>query len=172
MSCPSTPYDNFFYKLSEPAAKVFHSLKMTPNTVTLLRLLLIILCFFLIYRGVPVIIPIVLYIINFYLDCVDGTMARKYNQQSKFGQYFDSIVDVFTMCGFAFLLLLCRNCIPRKVIVFIALYWCIYVVTRSLNNKGYICASMWASSAFPVAIISIIIIHYYSCAQVCYKIDY
>ena len=36
-----------------------------------------------------------LFLIAYYFDCVDGKLARKYNLQTKFGDYYDHFGDIF-----------------------------------------------------------------------------
>ncbi len=36
----------------------------------------------------------VFYFLNYFFDCCDGYVARKYNQVSKFGDYLDHISDI------------------------------------------------------------------------------
>lgn len=64
-----------------------------PNLVTLLRLLLILpICGFIISGGQPV-LTLVLAAIFGTTDWVDGFLARRLNQTSRFGQILDPIAD-------------------------------------------------------------------------------
>lgn len=170
MSCSDSPYDNVVYKhLSNKSAILFHKLGLTPNGITFIRLLLVILLGVLIYRGSNVFLLITIFTVSFYLDCVDGTMAKKYNQASDFGASFDSFTDNLTMAVFICALLRCYKCIPIKIIVPLVIYWFVFIVSFKLYRKGKLCWAQWFISTYPVGVISIISLNYYMCAQKCYR---
>ncbi len=82
-----------FISLTKYLSPLFYSLKMTPNDITTLSL----------FFGIPTIICLcqnkfiyasICYFIFYTLDCVDGYMARKYNQVTSFGDYYDHIRDI------------------------------------------------------------------------------
>ncbi|ESO98159.1 hypothetical protein LOTGIDRAFT_174290 [Lottia gigantea] len=57
--------------------------------------ILLVLFAFLFLSNTPVYF-IVFYIISASLDCIDGYTARKFHQTSKFGAWFDVIIDLFS----------------------------------------------------------------------------
>jgi len=61
-----------------------------PNSVTFLRLLLLAPLFLVLNRPVT---AIFLFMVIALLDAVDGYLARKLNQATEFGQYFDFLSD-------------------------------------------------------------------------------
>lgn len=65
-----------------------------PNTVTLFRLLLIPLLFILITQKQTTAF-IILLVIASLCDGIDGFLARRLKQETKFGTKFDSITDLF-----------------------------------------------------------------------------
>ena len=76
----------------ELGAKFFLKLKLTPNNVTILALLLGISTSIFLYFDMQVVAFIVLWISG-YLDSVDGAMARKSNSSSSFGTLLDIVSD-------------------------------------------------------------------------------
>ena len=76
----------------ELGAKFFLKLKLTPNNVTILALLLGISTSIFLYFDMQVVAVIVLWISG-YLDAVDGAMARKSNSSSSFGTLLDIVSD-------------------------------------------------------------------------------
>lgn len=76
----------------ELGAKFLLKLKLTPNNVTILALLLGISSSIFLYFDMQVVAVIVLWISG-YLDAVDGAMARKSNSSSSFGTLLDIVSD-------------------------------------------------------------------------------
>ena len=72
----------------ELGAKFLLKLKLTPNNVTILALLLGISTSIFLYFDMQVVAVIVLWISG-YLDAVDGAMARRSNSSSSFGTLLD-----------------------------------------------------------------------------------
>ena len=81
----------------EKGADFFIRLKLTPNNVTVLALLLGIATSLFVYFDMGLIGVILLWISG-YLDAVDGAMARKMKKTSSFGTLmditFDRIVEI------------------------------------------------------------------------------
>ena len=50
---------------------------------------------------------VVLFLVAYLFDCVDGYMARRYDQMSVFGDYYDHISDIVKMLAIA-AVFLCR----------------------------------------------------------------
>lgn len=76
----------------EKGADFFIRLKLTPNNVTVLALLLGIATSLFVYFDMGLIGVILLWISG-YLDAVDGAMARKMKKTSSFGTLMDIIFD-------------------------------------------------------------------------------
>ena len=76
----------------------------TPNKITLSRLLLIpLIVFFYLATFIPYarLVATILFIIACLTDFVDGHLARKTNQVTDLGKFFDSIADkVLIATGF------------------------------------------------------------------------
>jgi phosphatidylserine synthase len=41
----------------------------------------------------------VCFLLSYYFDCMDGTMARRYSMETKFGDIYDHTTDVFVIIG-------------------------------------------------------------------------
>ncbi|MFC1598521.1 CDP-alcohol phosphatidyltransferase family protein [Patescibacteria group bacterium] len=89
-----------------PLLKLLARLKITPNKITAFRLLFalpIIYCF---YVG-NLLGVLIFYLIFWFLDLVDGSLARYLKLQSDKGRFLDSVVDnfmyVFLVLGFIYL---------------------------------------------------------------------
>lgn len=68
----------------------------TPNKLTMLRVILIpIFMIFMLYEVVPYanFVAVLLFVLAFLTDLLDGYLARKYNQVSNFGKIMDPLAD-------------------------------------------------------------------------------
>ena len=84
--------DTIFSDLCLPTIKFWKCLNFTPNQLTCLGLYSsIISLYFICKKNVKY--SIIFLIIRAYFDFIDGQFARKYNQVTQFGDYFDHISD-------------------------------------------------------------------------------
>lgn len=88
-----SPIDKICYDGCDPVASFLKKFNVTPNQITTVGLIMGLLSFYCITQKM-FILAFVLYWITFFLDCLDGHYARKYNMTSTFGDYYDHIRDV------------------------------------------------------------------------------
>jgi len=69
-------------------------LNINPNIITFLSLLYVIFCSILIISKKFAVVGVILYVFFNILDLLDGAVARIYNRKSKFGAFFDGLVDL------------------------------------------------------------------------------
>jgi phosphatidylglycerophosphate synthase len=69
---------------------------ISPNNVTIFRSILALIGVYCLYKG-DLEIWFILYLINYFLDCVDGIQARKYKRTSKLGDILDHVSDITIM---------------------------------------------------------------------------
>lgn len=88
------PIDNIFIKICYLITPIIYKLKITPNMITIFRLL------FILYQIIQLKLKkisieqfIIYYIFYYFLDCLDGYLARQYNMITKLGDYLDHITD-------------------------------------------------------------------------------
>jgi len=86
--------DRAHHDLAEKGATFLRSVGLTPNMVTLLSTLFGFLGVWMLWRGY-VWSFVILYVLSYHFDLIDGIMARKYNMGSKFGAHFDQVSDFF-----------------------------------------------------------------------------
>lgn len=79
----------------EPISKILISLKLTPNMVTILGLLITSIGSFYVFQG-SFLVGGIIVAIGTILDSIDGSMARLSNRVSKFGDLLDSVIDRFS----------------------------------------------------------------------------
>jgi phosphatidylglycerophosphate synthase len=87
------PIDIIIFKFIDKHLHIFHKLGLTPNMVTTLSIVFGLLSAFQILQN-RLWLAAIFWLIAYYLDCVDGKLARKYNMVSKFGDLYDHIGDL------------------------------------------------------------------------------
>ena len=102
------PIDNIIIAICEKVGVYLHNLHVTPNIVTATSLGIGIIAVIILYYNISLsscIVAAILFLIAYILDCLDGNMARKYNQVTVFGDYFDHISDLVKLIGIIYIVL-------------------------------------------------------------------
>ena len=87
-----------FYKkkiYEDPISKILITLKLTPNTVTILGIVITSIGSFFVFQG-SFLLGGIIVAFGTILDSIDGSMARLSNSVSKFGDLLDSVIDRFS----------------------------------------------------------------------------
>ena len=84
------------YPITELLVKPAHFLGLKPNYITTITLVIRIISLYLFYNKKNLYLAFSLYFISWFTDALDGSVARKYNLGTKFGEYYDMLVDVST----------------------------------------------------------------------------
>ena len=96
------PVDRFFYYSIEYISDTIFNLNITPNMITFVGLISALISGYFLYK--KIIYCLILFIISYYLDLLDGYIARKYNQGSVFGGWFDHISDLIKLLIYLYVL--------------------------------------------------------------------
>lgn len=89
--------DNYIIKSIENLEPYILKITDTPNYITIFRTCMYLLTSYLFYKSRTkpyAIIFIVAFCINYYLDCVDGYLARRCQKVSKLGDCLDHVSDL------------------------------------------------------------------------------
>ena len=81
------------YQVADFLNPYFYKFGFTPNMLTGLSFLFMIISMLMFYKDYRI-LAVIFYIINYYFDCADGNMARKYNIVSNLGDFLDHFTDV------------------------------------------------------------------------------
>jgi len=87
------PIDNIINNHVDTQLDLFKRLKLTPNMITTISLILGLSSAYSIYKD-SYIIGAILWFLSYYFDCADGKMARKFKMTSKFGDLYDHSSDI------------------------------------------------------------------------------
>ena len=93
LDCYECPIDIYIFKLIDGQLETFYNLGFTPNMVTTLSIVFGLMSAYAIMQD-HLGIAAFCWFIAYYLDCVDGKLARKYQMVSKFGDLYDHIGDL------------------------------------------------------------------------------
>jgi phosphatidylglycerophosphate synthase len=143
------PIDNICYDISEFLAPHFRKVSATPNQITTLSL-----CFGLLSayalsnrsrRGVGWFV--VLYLVQFVLDCLDGHYARKYKMISEIGDWYDHVKDVVLYLLICYILTtkygLSKHYVALTVVIVLPILQyiyngCVSVYRNTSSRKGQV----------------------------------
>jgi phosphatidylglycerophosphate synthase len=87
------PIDILFLTLTEWITPPLHAAGHTPNIITTYSLLAGLASGYYLWKGYISAFS-VLFLVSYLLDCVDGYMARRYDQITTFGDYYDHVSDI------------------------------------------------------------------------------
>jgi phosphatidylglycerophosphate synthase len=90
------PFAVLILKLVDPLVPRAHDAGLTPNMITTLSLIFGLLAIFAVRERRPVAAAL-MYLISYYFDCLDGPVARRYNQVTDFGDKYDHVKDVLVV---------------------------------------------------------------------------
>jgi hypothetical protein len=127
--------NNLFFPLADMLVDPLHSLGLTPNNVTIISTFFTMLTiYFLEKRNKK--LAVASYLFGYILDCVDGKMARKYNEGSNFGMVLDNTSD--TLSNFILLVyILYRFDLSQKnfnILIVLIILLFIFSYSYSLNE--------------------------------------
>jgi phosphatidylglycerophosphate synthase len=88
------PFDVILYKFADYISPYAKYLGFTPNAVTSLSNIFGMITVILLLKSYYI-LAILTFILSYFLDCLDGHMARKYKMYSKYGDLYDHISDIF-----------------------------------------------------------------------------
>lgn len=136
-------------------------LKYIPNTLTIIRFLLIPIILYSVFSG-NYLIALALFTISGITDIADGFIARKFNLISNFGKLMDPLADKLTQISMLAILVI-KNMIPTWILVIVVLKEIAMVCGASfLYGKDVVVYSRWygklATVLFYLAIVSSLLI--------------
>ena len=88
------PFDKYLLRFIDTHLDCYYNNGFTPNIITTIGILFGLLSMYSILQYNFKLASLLL-LIAYYFDCVDGKLARKYNLQTKFGDYYDHFGDLF-----------------------------------------------------------------------------
>ena len=117
-------------------------MKHVPNTLTIIRFLLIpLLCYFTIEK--QYVTALVIFLIAGFTDIADGFIARKFKVESDFGKLMDPLADKLVQISMI-LILTIQGVIPMFVILILTVKEiCLILGATFLYEKNVVVTSNW-----------------------------
>ena len=122
------PFDDILINICDYFCPYFHKLGFTPNILTTISLLFCVVTIILLLKSYFY-LAAAFFIISYFFDCMDGHFARKYNQVTKFGDYYDHITDVIKMISVIYTLYY----INSKIMTFLIIPMIILFILQSIH---------------------------------------
>ncbi len=117
-------------------------LKYVPNTLTIIRFILIPVILIGLFTG-NYIFAFIFVILSAFTDVADGCIARKYNLISNFGKLMDPLADKLTLVSILTALVI-LHIIPIWILIIVAIKECTMVAGASfLYGKDVVVYSRW-----------------------------
>lgn len=150
-------------------------LKHIPNTLTIVRFLLIPFILFYIFTG-NYILAFIFFTISGITDVVDGFIARKFNLISNFGKLMDPLADKLTQIA-TLTSLVIINIIPIWILIIVLVKEFVMIVGASfLYGKDVVVYSRWYGKAatvlFYLAIVFSLLLKQFNLSGIWQELDY
>lgn len=131
------PVDNQLLRVCDRLVPIVHAHRVTPNHVTIARMLLGLVFLYLLFYTNAVVAPVLGILLFYFLDCLDGHLARSTDQVTELGDHLDHIADM-TFFG-ALLYYLYAVDYPYKKLIGAVLILVLYLscVHMGLQQKVY-----------------------------------
>ncbi len=111
-------------------------IKQIPNMITLLRVVLSCLInIYICYNFGKILIPVVVTLVIFLTDFIDGKIARHMNITTRFGGIFDTITDLFYIIITYYVLYL-YQVLPLWFLFVIFFKFAEFIITSAILNKS------------------------------------
>jgi phosphatidylserine synthase len=111
--------------------------RIIPNHITIFRFMLSITVYYLIFTTCEYKFPIFAFLFCYFLDCLDGHLARKTNQATLIGDYFDHIADCFVAIMFIIFMLYREYEYKTEIIIVFTILGYLSVVHMNLQQQNY-----------------------------------
>lgn len=97
------PCDIYLLKFIDTHLQYYKIIGFTPNMITSISIIFGLLSMYNIFNSNYKLAAFLLFT-SYYFDYVDGKLARKYNMQTTWGDYYDHFGDIFTPLLLLFML--------------------------------------------------------------------
>lgn len=125
------PIDNFFINISEIIAPKLVEVGFTPNIITTFSFISALYGIYLVHKE-RYILGAFFFMLNYFFDCLDGYMARKFNMISKFGDLYDHYTDWISVLLLVYVYFQ-KNNLHKKFKIFIIVIFSIFIFLGAMH---------------------------------------
>lgn len=130
--------DKIIYPKVNIFVPYFFKYGFTPNMVTTITLVIRLIVIYNLYYKRNYTLIILLFIISWFTDCVDGQLARNYNMKSEFGGIYDVVVDIVSSFFiFVILYFIYYKKMKSPIIIFFVIM-CFIILLGIIKTKCFI----------------------------------
>lgn len=127
---------NFTYPFVNLFIDTAYNIKLTPNIITTITLIIRLVCVYFLYNNIYVKGVPILYFISWITDAMDGQLARKYDMKTEFGGLYDSIVDITTHILLFLILYIKYNKIETLILFILHILIFLLLSLKKVKNKN------------------------------------
>jgi phosphatidylglycerophosphate synthase len=131
------PIDDILIHLSDNTIPLCTQMGITPNHVTIFRSILTLYTYYLLFTTCEYEIPIAAFMFCYFLDCLDGHLARKTNQVTVLGDYLDHMADSFVGLMFIVFMLYREYEYKLEIVFGFIVVGYLSVVHMNLQQQNY-----------------------------------
>ena len=131
------PIDDQLIHLSEQCIDICRDCNITPNHITIFRFIVSIFVFYSLYNSCDILFPMFGFGLCYFLDCLDGHLARTTKQVTVLGDYLDHIADLFVAVMFVIYIFYKKYELKQEIILLFFIMSYFTLVHLSLQQKTY-----------------------------------
>ena len=131
------PIDDQLIHLSEQCIDICKDCNITPNQITIFRFIVSIFVFYSLYNSCDILFPMFGFGLCYFLDCLDGHLARSIKQVTVLGDYLDHIADLFVAVMFVIYIFYKKYELKQEIILLFLIMCYFSFVHLSLQEKTY-----------------------------------
>jgi hypothetical protein len=131
------PLDNYIISFCDYFINFCLKYKITPNIVTITRIFLSFYIIYLLYFTTYIYFPIIGITIFYFMDCLDGHLARLTDQVTVLGDYLDHNADLFFYINFLIYIFYKTYIYKFYIIISFVILSYLALVHLSLQQKNY-----------------------------------
>jgi len=128
------PIDNILIDLCD---RLIPFINATPNQITIFRLILGIIFIYKLNCRTNKLFTILFIIFFYFLDCLDGHLARKTNQVTIIGDYLDHISDIIFIIGLLKFIISKKYKNKNEILIILIIFFYLSFVHLGLQQKNY-----------------------------------
>jgi len=131
------PFDTLLISLCDKLIDFCYTLKITPNMVTIFRMIFAIFIFDGIFNTSDIAFPVIGILIFYFLDCLDGHLARSTKQVTVLGDYLDHIADISFIVIISVYLIIKKYPCKKIICIILLILAYLMLVHMGLQQKNY-----------------------------------
>jgi len=131
------PIDNQIIILCDYFISSCKKYKITPNCITIIRIFISFYIIYILYFSSYIFIPIYGIALFYFMDCLDGHLARLTNQVTILGDYLDHNADLFFYINFLIYILYKSYKYKFYIIIEFIIFSYLALIHLSLQQQNY-----------------------------------